>query len=232
MRFLIYLIVFVLISSCSNQYNIAGNSNVSFFDGRMLYLKVAGEDAYAINVDSCQVIHGRFDFYGNVDSVVLAQLCMEDEKIMPVVLERGNLVVEVDHSGQSVAGGPYNERLYKFLKKKNRIEHEQWELDQKFLQLMQEGKSMDEIQKKLGEKSHKLSKEMEDLETKFILENCDNPLGPGYFMMLFGQYPLPLMTEQLKNIINLAPSDFFNDPFVDKFIRKAKLREADSLKKK
>lgn len=223
LKSLIALFVALLgFTSCVDQYTIAGSSSVSCFDGRMLYLRVASDEMNLVDVDSCKVIHGRFDFFGNVDSVVLAQLFMENEKVMPVVLEEGNLTVEVDHSGQQVVGGPYNERLYKFLREKSKIEHKQWELDQKFLMMMKEGKSLDEIQQKLGRKSLQLSEKMEDLETKFIIENFDNPLGVGYFILLFGQYPYPVMTDQVKNIIKLAPADFLGNPFVSSYLRKAK----------
>ncbi len=218
----------MLLTSCAEKnYNIAGNTNVEYFDGRMLYLRVPDVHTHAISdVDSCRVVHGRFDFMGSVDSVVMAQLFVEKETIMPVVLEHGDLFVEVTHGGQRVQGGRYNEMLYNFLRKKNKIEYKLWEVDQEFMQLMRQGKRLEDIQQQLGKKSAKLNKEMEELETKFIIENHDNPLGAGYFMLLFSQYPLPMMNSQLQNIIHLAPKSFLSLPLIDSYIRKAKANEA------
>ena len=50
-----------LITSCTEQYNIAGISSVRSLDGRMLYLRVnQGNDGVrVVNIDSCEVVHGR-----------------------------------------------------------------------------------------------------------------------------------------------------------------------------
>ena len=105
-QFLLLLISSLFLTSCTEQYNIAGNSTVPVLDGRMLYLKVTPNGVTSENIDSCKVIHGRFNFFGAVDSIVLAQVCMENENVMPIVLENGNLTISVDNLGQRVSGGP------------------------------------------------------------------------------------------------------------------------------
>ena len=64
-----------LITSCTEQYNIAGISSVRSLDGRMLYLRVnQGNDGVrVVNIDSCEVVHGRFSFYNNLDTIMMAQ---------------------------------------------------------------------------------------------------------------------------------------------------------------
>lgn len=211
-----------LFASCASRYSIEGSSSLNSLDGRMMYLRVDGYEGMSQNVDSCKVVHGRFDFSGNFDSVVIAQLFMGSERVMPLVLENGDLSVRLDHGRQSVVGGDYNERLSRFLSKMRTLEQKRWELDREFMKRMKEGDSFEEIQSELGKKSKRLYREMEDLEIKFMLDNYDNPLGPGYFMVVFGRYPIPVMTEQLENLLQLAPERFLKHPFVSSYVKRAK----------
>lgn len=77
---------FALLISCADQYMVSGTSNVEGLEGQTLYLKVyAGDDMRAI--DSSRVIHGKFRFNGLMDSVMLANVFVENTSVMPVVLE-------------------------------------------------------------------------------------------------------------------------------------------------
>lgn len=226
MKGLICILLCILsLASCSEQCNIAGNSSVGSLDGQMLYLRVRPDGITSVCMDSCEVIHGRFSFYSDVDSVVVAQLFMGNESVMPLVLESGDLRVEVDHAGQRVSGGPFNDRLYQFVQEKTRLENEQWELDQKCIRMMHEGYSPTEIHRVIGPKAKQLAQDIEELENKFIMDNYKNPLGPGVFMLLFGQYPMPVMTDQIRRIVKKAPPSFMRDPFVNSYIRQARYNQ-------
>ena len=88
MKRLFYSIISVLtLASCANTYNIQGSSNVSNLDGRMLYLKVVADNDFK-KLDSCDVVHGQFHFAGTFDSVRMASIFMDDESVLPLVLER------------------------------------------------------------------------------------------------------------------------------------------------
>lgn len=225
MKLLAYILTLTTaLVSCADQCNIAGNSTLGSLDGRMLYLRTSNDGVEESSLDSCEVIHGRFKFYSSIDSVMVVQLCMGGESLMPVVLENGDLSVEVDHAWQRVSGGPLNERLYKFMQKRSQIENQQWELDQKCMRMMREGHSPEEIRRTITPKAAKLTEQVERLETKFIKENYGNPLGPGCFMWLFGRYPAPIVTEQIEDILNNAPSTFLNDPFVSGYMLRSGFR--------
>lgn len=215
----------LMLTSCSAQYNIAGNSTVSTLDGRMLYLRVSPDGNAYNSVDSCQVIHGRFKFMGDIDSIVVAHLYMDNQSMMPVVLENGNLAIEVNNIQQRVTGGPLNDKLYHFIELKTRLENELWELDQECLRMMRQGHTIKEIHQEIGPKSKKLNDEIETLETQFIIENYNNALGPACFMLLFGQYPIPVMTDQIRHILASAPERFKQNPQVKKYIREAQLNK-------
>ena len=226
----------LLCAACSQQYNIDGNSTVRCLDGHKLYLRVTtDDDAHAslvssVCVDSCEIIHGRFSFQGEVDSARMALLFTERNCVMPLVLENGNLSIEVDNLRQRVTGGPLNDKLYAFFKKRNRLDNELWELQQKSIRMMREGRSPEEIDRKVGRKAEKLMSRTEELETSFVRDNYDNVLGPGFFMLLCSQYPTPIMTRQIQTIVDGAPSHFMHHPFVRRYVREARYRTVTKRK--
>lgn len=234
-RLLLILSSLLLLTSCAEQYNIAGNSSVQCLDGRMLYLKVSTnntDNEVAMtgpamrNIDSCKVVHGRFNFEGDVDTVQMAMLYTGHDCVMPLIIENGNLSIQVDNAQQRVTGGPLNDKLYSFFKKRNRLDNEMWELQQKTIHMMRGGASPEEIERKLGKKAKQLTQKTEELETKFVRENYNNVLGPGFFMLLCSQYPTPIMTSQIHEIIKDAPQGFLNNPFVRHYLNQAQTRMA------
>lgn len=88
-------------ASCASTYNIEGSSNVPTLDGRMLYLK-AYDGTDLKDIDSCDIVHGQFHFTGTLDSTRLATLFMDDEGLMPVVLEKGEISIKIDKDRKSV----------------------------------------------------------------------------------------------------------------------------------
>ena len=59
------------------------------------------------------------------------------------------------------------------------------------------------------------------LETSFIIDNFDNVLGPGVFMMLCSGYKYPILTPQIEDIMSKATDKFKNNPFVMDYYRTA-----------
>ena len=85
-------IALMALASCANSYDISGTSNVSTLDGRMLYLKILENNDFK-NVDSCDVVHGQFHFQGSVDSMKMANIFMDDDPVLPLVLESGSSMI-------------------------------------------------------------------------------------------------------------------------------------------
>ena len=91
MNKIIYLFVIIaVLTSCAESYSIQGSSSVSSLDGSKLYLKTV-KDQELKNMDSCDVVHGKFRFAGLLDTIRMASLFMDDESIMPIVLEEGEI---------------------------------------------------------------------------------------------------------------------------------------------
>lgn len=218
---LIGVISCLTLVSCADQYKIAGNSSIASLDGRMLYLKVTdGQKMSAI--DSSEVIHGRFNFMGMMDSIMMVELCMDNESVLPLVIENGNLTIKMDNAEQRVSGGPLNDRLYHFLTRKNQLDNQYMELSYEEMRMMMKGCSPEYIHAKLAPRAKELAKAIEDMETSFIISNYDNVLGPGIFIMLCNQYQYPILTDQMKYILKKAPSSFTNHPYIKEYVKIAK----------
>lgn len=209
------------LTSCAGQYNIAGNSSVPVLDGNMLYLAVNSDENGKTEIDSCKVIHGSFRFNGEVDSVCIARVYLGNESILPVVLENANLTITVDNTNQRVSGSPLNERLYDFYKKQNRLETKMWKLQQDAIEMVREGHSMQEVERKLSKQANKLQDEAEKLETDFLKKNANNVLGPGYFQMVCEQFALPTVTDRMARMLEQLPPEFFEHPFVRSYLYRA-----------
>ena len=109
-RILYTLAASALLASCAGSYNVQGSSSISSLDGSKLYLKAVNDNELK-NVDSCEVVHGQFHFSGTLDTVRMASLYMDDDVILPLVLEKGEITIRIDNASRNVDGTPFNKRL-------------------------------------------------------------------------------------------------------------------------
>jgi hypothetical protein len=93
----------------------------------MLYLKVLSNNDFK-KIDSCDVVHGQFQFSGTFDTVRLANIFMDDESILPLVIESGDITIKLDNTQQNVSGTPLNDELFKFFNKYNQLKNQEAEL--------------------------------------------------------------------------------------------------------
>ena len=224
-RFIYLLFGVALLSSCAETYNVEGSTSVSSLDGSKLYLK-ALKNKEIKNIDSCEVVHGQFHFSGVLDTVRMATLFMDDESIMPVVLEEGAITVKLDNARQKVGGTPLNDKLYTFLDKHNQLENQMVELSHKQSQMMLDGIEEDQINETLSREAETIAKEEDKLVTDFIVDNFDNVLGPGVFMMITSSFRYPILTPQIEHIMSKATDTFKNDPYVKDYYKAATENEA------
>lgn len=220
-----YTIVLMTISmltllSCGSQYNIQGSSNVATLDGHKLYLKVVKEESLK-NLDSCDVVHGQFLFSGSVDTVCMANLYMDEMSLLPIVLESGDIMVKLDNAQQSLGGTPLNDKLYSFMKKFDQLQNESLELVHQHDQAIMNGKDMEVVNRQLSAKDAQITQKMDKLVTSFIVENFDNVLGPGVFMMVTANYDVPIFTPWIEDILSKASDNFKNDPYVKQYVEAA-----------
>ncbi len=220
----IYLFFFSVVgiisySSCSSEYKIDGSSTVQGFNGQKLYLRITTDGVTRdVCLDSCEIVHGTFNFCGAVDSVAMAELYMGSYPMMPVVLENGELFVQMDNMLQTISGGPLNNLLNDFLIKHMKLENDLWDLDRRARCMIYEGKSAEDIILTLDPIRRDVVKKMKDLEIGFVKQNYDNPLGPGYFIRMCNDEISETSEEVIHNILHDATPKFLSHPFVQNFI--------------
>lgn len=223
-KILYAFITLLAMTSCANSYNIQGTSNVSTLDGRMLYLKILKNNDLK-NIDSCDVVHGQFHFDGNLDSVRMANIFMDDEAVLPLVLESGEINVKLDDAQQIVSGTPLNDKLFKFFKKYQQLQNQQMELVHKHDQAIMNGSDMEVVTRKLNEEAIQLADQEDKLVTSFVTENFDNVLGPGVFFMVTMRNQYPMLSPWIEDIMSKATEHFKNDPYVKDYYQKAQENE-------
>lgn len=220
-RILPLLFLLVFFTSCARKYKIEGSSSVTSLDGKMLFLKTL-KDGQWVAVDSAEVIHGLFSMKGPVDSVMMVTLYMNNEGIMPLVLEDGKIEVSISNTQLSAKGTLLNNQLYEFIDKRNAMEIQIEELDRKEARMVLDGANLEDVRRELAKEGESLVKEMNDYVKRFIIDNYENVLGPSVFMMVYSSLPYPIMTLQIEDIMRTAPQTFKNNQFVRDYLTKAK----------
>lgn len=173
-------------------------------------------------MDSCDVVHGKFRFAGLLDTVKLANLYMDDQPLMmPVVIEQGEIEIHIDNTSRTVSGSPLNDKLYQFIHRHDQLGNEMNELGHKQSQMLLEGIDEASINRQLSLEAARLAQQEDSLVTNFIVENFDNVLGPGVFMMVTGGYQYPILTPQIEDIMSKATKKFKDDPYVKEYYKTA-----------
>ena len=235
-KILLAFATMALMASCANSYNVHGSSSISSLDGSKLYLKAVKNNELK-SIDSCDIVHGQFHFSGILDTVRMANLFMDDQSLLPVVLEEGEIVIKIDNAAQSVGGTPLNDKLYKFIDKHKQLDNRMSELSHKQSQMMLEGVDELTINEHLNAEAEKIAAEEDKLVTSFIVENFDNVLGPGVFMMITSGFNVPVLTPQIEDIMSKATEKLKNDPYVKEYYQvasenMAKMQGLDEPQKK
>ena len=213
--------IFLILTSCKQDYQITGSSSIRSLDGRMLFMKVMQNGEW-IKVDSAEIVHGLFSMNGQADSVMMATLYLENEAIMPVVLEKGKINITIADNRLDVKGTDLNNALYQFIDKRNSFETKLEQIDRKEARMIMAGGDIDEIQAQLNSESEVVFNERNEYIKSFISDNYDNVLGPNVFMMLCSSLPYPVLTPQIEQILDNAPYTFKTHGLVREFVSKAK----------
>jgi hypothetical protein len=213
--------MFVLVfASCASEYKIEGNSSVTRLDGKMFFVKVP-RNGQMVSVDSAEVVHGLFSMQGEIDSAVIASLYMDEQSIMPLVVEKGDIQIQIETARINVSGTPLNDELYRFVAEKEALDDRAYEVERMESRMIMEGKSMEEVEYAIRKERELLSKEMDSLVKGFIQKNYNNVFGPGVFVMLCSNFPYPVLTPLIEEIVADAPESFKNDALVKEYMEAA-----------
>lgn len=211
------------LSSCT-KYSIQGTSDVSDVDGRMLYLKEMANGEVK-SLDSCDVIHGKFKFNGSLDSVRIVMLCIEDQPVIPVVLEDGEINVTLNGQGQHCHGTALNDTLDAFNMRYHQLIADLADLQHQQNQAIMNGEDMETVNRRLSIENEQLLVKEDKMVTSFITDNFDNCLGPYVFQMATSGYEAPILTPWIEALMTKATSKFKNDAYVKEYMEKAKYNQ-------
>lgn len=216
------LVGLMAFSSCHQaEYMVEGNSTIQTMDGKKLYLKTYKEDDL-VDIDSSDVVHGKFAFAGTLDSVMMVSLFLDNECLLPFVLGPEDLSIHISTARQYVTGSALNDTLYNFIRLKTRIDNQIAELPHKESQMIMDGVDENVIMVRLNDEANRLALQNDRLVTNFITSNFDNVLGAGVFMIMTSGFPYPVMTPQIEEILSKATPYFKNDVYVKNYIKAAK----------
>jgi len=218
--YLLSLVGLLAMVSCT-KYNVTGTSSLQNMDGHMLYLKGIKNDEL-VNIDSCEVIHGKFKFSGSLDSIQVVTLCIDEDPLMPIVLEDGEVVVELDEQRQQCKGTPLNDTLTAFNNRYAALMSQFEDIAHQQSQAIMNGEDMDAINLQLEKQHNALVMQEDKMISKFIADNFDNCLGPYVFQIATSVYEYPMLTPWIEALMTKATDGFRNSPYVKEYMQLAK----------
>ena len=223
-KIIYFLCAAAALASCSSSYNIQGTSDFQNIDGHMMDIKaLQGNELKSI--DSCDVLHGKFAFRGNIDTVKVGTLFINNEGVMPIVLEEGDITIKFNTAKQTCTGTFLNDKLNDFIEQYNQITSQIGDLSHQEAQAMMDGKDMNVVYRELQKKSNSLREEADSLITSFIEQNFDNVLGPFVFRMATDT-EVPMTNAWIDALMLKATDSFKNDRYVKEFMEAANHNQA------
>lgn len=209
-RFITLLISAAVMVSCGGSYHIDGKSSSSHFDGKMAYLRML-DDAGTV-VDSAEIVHGTFKMSGDIDSVMMLMLYMDDACVAPLVLEDGDLSVDISYADATVSGTHLNDSLYAFLKRKRNYDNEFSRMDSEIARRVLDGDNYDAVKAEVGNECDRLCADYYDYIEDFITSNYDNVLSSGVFLLICRSTPEGALPDSFFSIFDDAPATFKAQP--------------------
>lgn len=216
-----FLLASLFLASCQKRPYIQGTTSISDLEGRMLYLKIYA-DGDLRDIDSTRIVHGKFQFTGDVDSTVMANLFLEDMSLMPIVIDENVLQVSLSENERQIKGSALNDSLLAFAERKSVLDEKLEEIPHRESQMIMDGYDHAEIVSMLNAEIDDLTRRRSEMVSRFIKDNMDNVLGPGVFMIVTSSLPFPVLTPEIEEILALAPPSFLANAYVQDYIKLAK----------
>ena len=221
-KLLKYFFLFVTISalfSCTDKYTVKGTTD-GFYNGEQAYIKVDSGGVWH-TVDSCDILHGCFEMSGCVEAPFLSSLFIGDEAIMPVIIERGDIIVELSMRDADVRGTYLNNSLSQFIERKEVFEQRILEIERRETTLILDGHTAESAAAQVRDTLASVGDSMNLFVEQSIREHYNTALGPCLFQLLCSAMPYPFITKQVERILADAPPCFKEDSFVKRFISAA-----------
>lgn len=217
-----FVLLTVLLASCSDKYVIKGTSSQDVLDGKVAYIKHANGDEFEL-IDSCKIVHGKFEMTGLVDSIMCASLFMGEHNCVPLVLEYGDITVSIVNSSVKIGGTPLNDKLFDFLSSRDSLMLNLAELPSMRNMMILEGYDLMDIERELARNEQETMRNMHKLVKEFVVNNFDNVLGMTWFMQLCEEATAingyPSTSPLIEEIYICAPDEFKQHPTISSFMK-------------
>lgn len=215
-KFLSLLLMILLMTGCefSVNYRIEGKAPFGI-EGDWVYLQRVNESLEFENIDSCKVDDGTFFFQGILPLPEMGQVSFRPfhtgQRPIPLVLENGNIYVEIDRISK-VKGSKLNDSLDHALLKTTKMTEELRTIARQRTKLRNIQKLTPEINQKLNNTIDSIRKEYRVFNKQFINNNLDNVVGAYVFTCSLKDYD----EVQILEILNQSSARFENSAFGQK----------------
>ena len=219
LKYSLFAALVPLLASCLGKYSLKGSTD-GFYNGEQAYIKVDSGGVWH-TVDSCDILHGCFEMSGEVDAPFLTSLFIGEEAIMPVIIESGDIVVNLSMRDANVSGTNLNDQLSRFIEDKDVFERRIMEIERRETALILDGHTAESAAAEVREAIAAVGDSMNLFVEKTIRDHYNTVLGPCIFQLLCSAMPYPLMTKQVEGILADAPQSFKDNHFVKMFVAAA-----------
>ena len=211
-------------TSCAeHQYFVKGTSNQSILDGEYAYMLPMHSNSRDF-LDSCRVVHGKFEMSGPLDSVQCVVISMGNFGI-PMVLESGEVHISFQSSDTHVSGTPLNDTLYRFLYSRDSLLMLRNDIQSSSNDLLRKGYSEEYVYAYCQDAFMESDSQLDSLEYNFVRDNYTNVLGVTWFLRMgdrisrqTGYYTLTPLMEKL---YNQAPEVFKKNSDISSYYQHA-----------
>ena len=140
-KFLMILAAVLMLASCAKKYKIEGSSAISELDGKKITVKVIKDDSLA-TVATGTMAHGKFTVKGQIDSATMANLFIGEDIVRPIVLEEGEISVDLKAEDLVWGGTELNDRLYRFMSSRDSLYGKLDDLEHEYTLAFMDGEDM------------------------------------------------------------------------------------------
>ena len=183
---LLSLLLIILTTSCSSSYTVEGTNSLTQLNGKTVYLKLFINNEW-VTVNSADIIHSNFKMTGEIKEYpLLTTLFIDNLPITPLILEPGNISINLNRANLTIQGTALNNKL-------NIFHHQKQALDFKLNEAFVNDKT---------EHIYCLNDAREALIKEFALNNKENILGPTIISFYNEDFPELLSNEDIKELLS------------------------------
>lgn len=220
----LFLLTLFVVSCSEQQYFVKGTSTQQLPDGEYAYMRPMTH-TQNVYIDSCRVVHGKFEMTGPLDSVQCVVISMGAFGI-PLVLETGEVHISMQSSNIRVSGTPLNDAFYEFLDRRDSLMLVENDLWIRANDLQSRGYSDDYINSEIGKELLQTANVLDSIQCDFVKSNYNNVLGVSWFLQMCqeaseqcGHYVVP---PSLEKVYDDAPPVFKSNWDIQNYLKLCK----------